>query len=218
MRIAISRKAVLTANLATKHLRVLTIPTDKVIAKLIDVSDKPWFRPVAELLDSTGLRVGELVGTDKKYQVIDGSEKWTTRRGLTIGDVSDLIDGKWIIRDVITVVGKGSKRREIPLGRKAKVAIGELIELYGGDDTAYLLVPLTARTIQKEIKAAKESAGLKSKITPHSMRHRVCTKLVRAGKYKEAQMLAGHSDPKITIGTYTHVTMEDIADAVEAVL
>ena len=47
-------------------------------------------------------------------------------------------------------------------------------------------------------------------ITPHSMRHEYCTRLVRAKmNLKSVQYLMGHSTPEITLKVYTHILKEE---------
>jgi integrase len=51
----------------------------------------------------------------------------------------------------------------------------------------------------------------------HSLRHWLITGLARAGvKPKMAQMLARHSDIRLTLGVYTHVELSDRSAAIEA--
>ena len=51
----------------------------------------------------------------------------------------------------------------------------------------------------------------------HSFRHLLITSLERAGiRPKMARMLARHSDVRLTLGVYTHVTTEDRTAAIEA--
>ncbi len=214
MRHAKARKSASTANKATKSVKLVSIPTDAVVESAVSMSDRPWLAPIVRFLDATGLRIGEVTGTDKKYTVKGGSQKWTLRRGLTLGDVADSVDGAWKVRSALTVVGKGDKSRTIPLTAHAKAAIAELISLFGGDSGDYLLVPLTQRTISRELAKVKALAKVTSTLTPHTMRHRAITKIVQSGEIKVAQMFAGHSDPKVTLAVYTHITWEDMVSAV----
>jgi hypothetical protein len=51
----------------------------------------------------------------------------------------------------------------------------------------------------------------------HSMRHLFITSLERAGiRPKMAQILARHSDIRLTMGIYTHVELHDRTMAIEA--
>jgi hypothetical protein len=51
----------------------------------------------------------------------------------------------------------------------------------------------------------------------HSMRHLFITSLERAGiRPKMAQILARHSDIRLTMGVYTHVELHDRTMAIEA--
>lgn len=53
-------------------------------------------------------------------------------------------------------------------------------------------------------------------ITPHVCRHTYCTKMVQSGmNLKNLQYLMGHSDIKITLGTYTHTSIAIVQAEVE---
>ena len=53
----------------------------------------------------------------------------------------------------------------------------------------------------------------------HSMRHLFITSLERAGiRPKMAQILARHSDIRLTLGVYTHVELHDQTAAIGALL
>ena len=48
------------------------------------------------------------------------------------------------------------------------------------------------------------------KITPHVCRHTYCTNMAKSGMNpKTLQYIMGHSDIGITLGTYTHLKIED---------
>ncbi len=143
------------------------------------------------LLYACGLRVSELCG-------------------LKVGD----LDRE---RGVVSVRGKGDKRRLVPVG---EVALG-LIDTY--TKTARLpkrptnilfLSPrggaLTRQAVWKIIKRYARAAGVTSPVSPHKMRHSFATHLLQGGAdLRAVQAMLGHAD----LGTteiYTRVAQDHV--------
>ncbi len=60
-----------------------------------------------------------------------------------------------------------------------------------------------------------ERAGVRSELTPYSLRHAFVTNLIRAGvDMATVAYLAGHASPVITMQTYRHVQVQDTRAAV----
>lgn len=193
---------------------------DDIINRLMDHSPA-WLKAVIRFLDATGMRVGELCGTEQRYTVKDGSERITNRPGLMLADVADKdLTGEWIIRQAVTIVGKGSKARTIPLLPKAKEAIRELIQIQGLTDPDHRLVGHRRMYVAQCIQKARKEAGMKDvKITPHSMRHRMVTALYGEGRIEEARQVCGHESIRGN-AHYAHFeecTIADVQRAMEAV-
>lgn len=144
-------------------------------------------------LYAAGLRVSELVG-------------------LKLADV-DLRGG------FVTVLGKGGKRRVVPLDGTACNAI-ELYRqrvrpLWARPTEARLFLtarrkPMTRQGFWKLIRAYGRAAGIAKRLTPHVIRHSFATHLLQGGAdLRAVQAMLGHAD----IGTtqiYTHVTGDHI--------
>jgi integrase/recombinase XerD len=125
--------------------------------------------------------------------------------------VSD-VDGS---RNVIRVIGKGGKMREIPIS----VKLLEELRLYWRffhpdlylfpsvkDKTGMIL----QTTITKAFKRAVKKAGIKHKpdATIHSLRHSFATHLMEAGvNIRIIQSLLGHKSIRTT-AIYTHLTQK----------
>ncbi len=144
-------------------------------------------RAILELLYSSGLRVGELVG-------------------LRLGDV-DLREG------LVRVKGKGGKERLVPMGRTAREALREYLrvrEALRPQGEALFLnrwgKPLSARWIQRRIKDYALKGGILKPVSPHLLRHTFATHLLdRGADLRAIQELLGHSRLSTT-QRYTHVT------------
>ena len=144
---------------------------------------------------AAGLRVSELVT-------------------LKLGDV-DLRGG------YLTVLGKGSKRRVVPLSRSACSAIEQyLTEVRPGwahpkDATVFVTHRRRGMTRQGFWRIIREHgavAGITKAITPHVLRHSFATHLLQGGAdLRVVQALLGHSDIATT-QIYTHVTGDHIRD------
>ena len=66
------------------------------------------------------------------------------------------------------------------------------------------------RTIQQIVKNAARKAGIKKKVTPHTLRHSFATHLLEAGAdIRHIQQLLGHKRLRTT-QIYMHVANKDI--------
>lgn len=146
---------------------------------------------IAELLFSSGLRVSELVGLDLKDYKSDQSE--------------------------VRVFGKGSKVRIVPVGSKAVEKLNNYFavrEEFGPKCDAVFLNRfgdrLSSRTVENNLKALAEKAGLNISIFPHKLRHSFATELLGNGAdLRVVQELLGHSSLAAT-QVYTHVNFEQM--------
>ncbi len=155
-------------------------------------------RAIMELFYSSGLRLAELVG-------------------LSLTDV-DLADR------TVRVMGKGSKARIVPVGRKAIEAIRtwlrERAALAGIDETALFVGKngdrLKPRAIQLRIAHWARRAGLPSRVYPHLFRHSFATHLLESSKdLRGVQELLGHADISTT-QVYTHLDFAHLARTYDA--
>lgn len=149
-------------------------------------------RAMLELLYATGLRVSELVG-------------------LRVADLN-------MERGFVTVLGKGSRERVVPIGDAASVAIREYMErgrpvILSGRDSRHLFVSsrrrgMTRQMFWERIRHYAKKAGISRNISPHTLRHSFATHLLANGAdLRAVQMMLGHSDISTT-QIYTHITKE----------
>jgi integrase/recombinase XerD len=90
-------------------------------------------------------------------------------------------------RSCITLIGKGNKRRVIPMSNTTRFYLSAIFK----DQPK---IHLASRTIQKYVQQVAERARIKKKVSPHVLRHTfaVCY-LHRGGNLRALQSILGHS-------------------------
>jgi len=153
-------------------------------------------RAMLELLYATGLRVSELIN-------------------LTQSQIN-------FNQGVLRIVGKGDRERLIPLTDESQRWIRDFIdgprmEILLERQTDYLFPTrrgdrMTRQAFWHIIKRYAEKAGVRKKMSPHSLRHAFATHLLNHGAdLRVVQLLLGHSDLSTT-QIYTHVARERLKD------
>ena len=154
-------------------------------------------RAMLELLYATGLRVSELVGLRR--------EQYSAQQG------------------VVRILGKGSKERLVPVGETAVAWMRRYMDAAmsasgpasSGTSTYSVagrqLFPgragtaLTRQAFWHRVKLHARQAGIRTEVSPHTLRHAFATHLLDHGAdLRAVQLLLGHAD----LGTtqiYTHV-------------
>lgn len=145
-------------------------------------------KAMLEVMYSAGLRVQELVGLNED-------------------DVDEL-------GEMVRVRGKGKKERLAPLGTPALNALRRYLALRGAGAPRGPLFwnrwggRITARSVQRRLKAYLVAAGLDPSLTPHKLRHSFATHLLDAGAdLRSVQELLGHASLAST-QVYTHVSAQ----------
>ena len=160
---------------------------------------------IAELLYSSGLRVGELVGLD----IAAGAEAagWI-----------DMADAN------AHVLGKGSKRRSVPVGAAALQAlVGWLAvrsQLAKAGETALFVsrrgTRLTPSQVRSRLKAGAIAAGLPTHVHPHMLRHSFASHLLQSsGDLRAVQELLGHANITTT-QVYTQLDFGHLSKVYDA--
>ena len=170
------------------------------IAAILDaprVSDRLYWRDKAllEFAYASGVRVGELITVNVRDLALD--------------------DG------FATVFGKGAKERLVPIGRAARRALDVYLRelrpglVQSGVSTVFLNArggPLTRMGVLKILRKHVKRAGMKKRVTPHTLRHSFATHLLEGGADLAAvQEMLGHADIATT-QIYTHVDREYLRD------
>jgi integrase/recombinase XerD len=161
----------------------------------LSTSEAKRDRAMLELLYASGMRVSELVA-------------------LNLGDVN--IEGDFFVR----CLGKGRKERIIPLYEQIAMAVKKYVDedrpklAHGKKEVAMFLNArgdrLTRQGFWQKLKEYVKSAGLNSKISPHTLRHSFATHMLSGGAdLRSVQELLGHANISTT-QVYTHLTTEQV--------
>jgi integrase/recombinase XerC len=159
---------------------------------------------ITELLYGCGLRIGELTGLD----VVASSQA----RG-------------WIDMQAAEahVLGKGSKRRSVPVGSKALEALQDWLAARSGwakDDAALFIsqrgTRLTPQHIRVRLKQRSLQAGLATPVHPHMLRHSFASHVLQSsGDLRAVQELLGHANITTT-QVYTRLDFQHLAKVYDA--
>lgn len=126
--------------------------------------------------------------------------------GMRVSEFAKLNDDEisWQ-RNCITTIGKGNKRRVIPLSKTARFYLTE----YFKDNHKIHLSP---RIIQMRLKFVADRARIKKPVTPHVLRHTfaVCY-LHRGGNVRALQGILGHSS-LITTDVYLNYSGQRVIE------
>ena len=178
-------------------------------------SDTPWLElrdsAMVELLYGSGLRVGELIGLD------------------AIGTAQSL---GWVDMNAaeVHVLGKGGKRRTVPVGSKALQAL-ELWVRARADIITQTLVAntsinalflgkngsrLSAASVWQRLKRRSLQAGLAMPVHPHMLRHSFASHVLQSSSdLRAVQELLGHANITTT-QVYTRLDFQHLAKAYDA--
>ena len=177
------------------------LPAVLAVEDLVDLLDKaPWEgardlrdRTILELLYGTGMRLSELTG-------------------LKVRDVARH-------RKLVSVRGKGNRRRQIPLGAAALTALDRYWESRGGPSEDEPAIagrgggPISPRTVQRLVARHLARVARGAKLSPHLLRHSFATHLLdRGAELRAVQELLGHASLAST-QIYTRITMDRLRKA-----
>lgn len=170
----------------------------------------PWLEArdaaIVELLYGCGVRVGELVGLE-----------------CTAGAAAARAGRGWLDLDAaeIHVHGKGGKRRSLPLGKAARDALAQWLQLRGpAADTALFVsqrgTRLSAQSVWKRLRQRSGMAGLTTPVHPHMLRHSFASHLLQSsGDLRAVQELLGHANITTT-QVYTRLDFQHLARVYDA--
>ena len=201
---------------ATKPLpKALSVDDSVQLASFQNEAADPWLEArdaaMVELLYGSGLRVGELTGLD------------VTASSLARG---------WVDLDGMEahVLGKGSKKRIVPVGAKAAEALqrwlavrGQVapgMQTDGGAQFALFTgrngTRLTPQSIWQRLRRRSLQAGLATPVHPHMLRHSFASHVLQSSSdLRAVQELLGHANITTT-QVYTRLDFQHLAKAYDA--
>jgi integrase/recombinase XerC len=174
----------------------------------------PWLQArdaaMVELLYGSGLRVAELTGLDVQAS--------TLARGWV-----DLQAG------LAHVLGKGDKRRSVPVGSHALQALQAWLTVReqglraaSGQEAQQALfigrhgTRLSSQSVWQRLKSRSLQAGLATPVHPHMLRHSFASHVLQSsGDLRGVQELLGHANISTT-QVYTRLDFQHLAKAYEA--
>ncbi|MEY4882151.1 MAG: hypothetical protein RIS34_5 [Pseudomonadota bacterium] len=194
--------------------KALSVDDSVQLASFHSDDNDPWLEArdaaMVELLYSSGLRVSELTGLDAVAS--------RDARG-------------WVDLDAAEahVLGKGSKRRTVPVGSKALAALQAWLAVRGqGIDKPEANKPeaalfigrhgtrLTPQSIWQRLKRRSLQAGLAMPVHPHMLRHSFASHLLQSSSdLRAVQELLGHANIATT-QVYTRLDFQHLAKAYDA--
>ena len=157
-------------------------------------------RAMFELLYSSGLRLGELVSLDVGNGRVDLKEA------------------------EVTVTGKGSKTRTVPIGAKARAALQAWLEVrsqLAAPTEKALFVGARGKRISPAVVGTRLAAwararGLAEHVHPHMLRHSFATHLLQSSQdLRAVQEMLGHASISTT-QVYTHLDFQALAKVYDA--
>ena len=205
------------------------------------VQTKNIFREVRKELDLSpvkkrGKGTVKRISREELRQFLQYAQRHSAERGLmmqTLYETAVRVDEftKLRIEDflyeqrrLIVAAGKGDKRREIPLTSN----LSNMLRIHNNDRLEGPLFrssrgkSFTSRRIQQIVKGTAESAGLKTNLTPHMLRHTRATDLIEAGMTRDQlRPILGHEKSDTTdiytrtANVQTRKAYEDAARVIE---
>ena len=153
-----------------------------------------------ELLYSSGLRLAELVALDAG-------------------------DGRLDLKQAeVTVTGKGSKTRTVPVGSRAREALRDWLKsraLIARPGERALFVGARGRriapgTVQTRLRAWAKRQGLGASVHPHMLRHSFASHVLQSSQdLRAVQEMLGHASISTT-QAYTHLDFQALAKVYDA--
>ncbi|HEY8354658.1 MAG TPA: tyrosine recombinase XerC [Methylophilaceae bacterium] len=188
---------------APKSPRTLpqALSSDQAIQLVSIEGDEPLTlrdRAILELFYSSGLRLAELIGLN--------------------------LDAIQFDEGTVTVTGKGSKTRIIPMGSHAATAIRNWLRVRGtmtpAEEKALFVnrngKRLSARAVQYRIKEWAIKQGINSDVHPHMLRHSFASHVLQSsGDLRAVQEMLGHANISTT-QVYTHLDFQHLAKVYDA--
>jgi integrase/recombinase XerC len=165
---------------------------------------------IVDLLYSSGLRLSELLGID----VMQSKDRQQESAGWLDWDAAE-----------VTVLGKGGKRRSVPIGAPAlqslkvwrdlrdQVQQQNQVQASNALFTSATGARLSPRTVQARLRTLAMRAGLPTHVHPHMMRHSFASHVLQSSQdLRAVQEMLGHASIAST-QIYTSLDFQHLAQA-----
>ena len=165
-----------------------TVLSKEEVISLLRTTRNLKHRAILAMIYSAGLRIGELL--ELKLAQID-----------------------ILRRQIVIKNSKGRKDRVVVLAESMLPLLNNYLTTYTPHD--YFAEgqgggPYSAQSIRTFLQESCRRAGIRKKVTPHTLRHSYATHMLENGiDLRYIQELLGHSKPETTM-IYTHVSRKDI--------
>ena len=203
----------LRAPKAAKPLpKALNVDDAVQLAEHRNEDQDPWLQArdiaMVELLYSSGLRVAELTGLD--VQASAQARGWIDMDGAEAH-----------------VLGKGAKRRSVPVGQQAMQALqawlairSQGLPVQAQTQTALFVgqrgTRLSSQAIWQRLRQRGVQAGMSTALHPHMLRHSFASHVLQSsGDLRAVQELLGHANISTT-QVYTRLDYQHLAKAYDA--
>jgi len=195
--------------LAEQAPRLTPTPAASQAAATRQEREAPWLAArdtaMIELLYSSGLRSAELIGLD--MQAAPEAAGWIDPQAAEAH-----------------VLGKGHKRRSVPVGAAAMRALRHWLDVRASltppQDSALFISRLGTRItpmqLRNRLKQLAQQAGLPTHVHPHMLRHSFASHLLQSsGDLRAVQELLGHAHITTT-QVYTKLDFQHLAKVYDA--
>ena len=194
------------------------LSVEQAVGLLEHAAARPGHDPLArrdhamfELFYSSGLRLSELTGLDIGYR---RSPSYESRGWINLAEAE------------VLVLGKGGKRRAVPVGRAAVEALERwlaerpaLLSPHAGEDAAAALflgargARISPRVVQAQLGKLAVAAGLPAHVHPHVLRHSFASHVLQSAQdLRAVQDMLGHANISTT-QIYTRLDFQHLARA-----
>jgi integrase/recombinase XerD len=187
-------------------------------------------------LPKSGLKLPDILNVDEIEKLLAAPARENPRglrdaamleliyaAGLRVSELVDLhMTAINLEAGFVRVIGKGSKERIVPIGRKAITCLQEYLRrgrpsLLKNLPSRTLFVaragqPMTRQGFWKLLRRYALQAGIGKRITPHSLRHSFASHLLEGGAdLRAVQVMLGHVDIATT-QIYTHIAQKRLIE------
>ncbi len=194
--------------------KALSVDAAVQLARFQNHEADPWLEArdaaITELLYGSGLRMAELTGLD--VQAGPAARGWLDVPGAEAH-----------------VLGKGSKRRIVPLGKSSIVALQAWLAVRGqhtnagAPDAAQAALflgqngtRLSAQSVWARLRSRSLQAGLPAPVHPHMLRHSFASHVLQSSSdLRAVQELLGHANISTT-QVYTRLDFQHLAKTYDA--